>query len=162
MDSIMKGELPAGALLGEYARRGAFTDCYSTVVPGAVPLPRYVVAFYTTALFRLERWILALALSRPSSDADIEALAAGRADGFSAWIVEARTDEQILLADVKGRTRSWLMVSPASAGSGAATRLYFGSGILQRTAGFRALSGVHRVYSRALLHAARARLPRVH
>jgi hypothetical protein len=45
----------------------------------------------------------------------------------------------------------------ASAGE-ARTRLYFGSAVVSLSFGFRALLGLHKVYSRVLLHAAKSRL----
>lgn len=158
--------LPANALLATYAERGAFTDCYSVEVPRTVSLAQYVESFYTGRLFKIERWILAVVLSAPSTDADAHALAIGTRDTFSAWRVEARTEDQLLMSDVKGRTRSWLMVQPT--GASARTRLYFGSGVLpvidaatgqqRMSGGFSALLGFHKVYSRALLGAAVAGL----
>jgi hypothetical protein len=145
---------------------GAYTDCYATDVPGAVSHARYVAAFYTTALFKLERLILKWVVSRPSTDAQAEQLAAGTIDRFAAWHVEARAEHQLLLCDFLGRTRSWLMVVPSETGD--ATRLYFGSAVVpvqnartgKPTLGpvYRALLGFHKIYSQALLRAAKARL----
>jgi hypothetical protein len=61
-------------LLGAYARRGAFTDCYETTVSGTVSLPELIEAFYTTPLLKVERWILAKVVSRPSTDPQAHAL----------------------------------------------------------------------------------------
>lgn len=168
MLSIKACPLPDGALLGRYRASGAFTDCYMTEVGLPVTLARFVAAFYTTPVFRLERLILALALSRPSTDAEAVQLANGRTDTFSAWRVEDRRDDQLLMSDVKGRTRSWFMVSPANAGTGPRTRLYFGSAVLAvvnrgtgepgMSAGFGALRGFHHYYSEVLLYSARSRL----
>jgi hypothetical protein len=160
--------MPADALLAAYRARGAFTDCYATESEGEVTLERYVTAFYTTLPFRAERLILHLALSRPSTDAEAAALAAGRLDRFAAWRVEERRADQLLLADLQGRTRSWLMVAPAGDAGRARTRLYFGSAIVPVTdpatgrpemgAAFRALRGFHHHYSVLLLAAARRRV----
>jgi len=163
---IERTALPAAALLAPYRDRGDFTDCYATQLAGDVPLGRLVSAFYTTLPFRAERLILRLALSLPSTDAEAAELAAGHRDRFAAWCVEARREDQLLLADVQGRTRSWLMVAPA--GAGTHTRLYFGSAIVKSvdaTTGraqigpvFRALGRFHHAYSILLLAAARRRL----
>ncbi len=60
--SVQTAPLPSNALLVPYAQiEGGFTDCYVTDLPGEVTLAQYVAAFYTTPLFRLERWVLALA-----------------------------------------------------------------------------------------------------
>jgi len=168
MFSIEKCPLPDVALLGRYAAPRAFTDCYVTAVGLPVTLARFVAAFYTTPVFRLERGILAAALARPSTDADAEQVASGRRDTFSAWRVEDRREDQLLVADVKGRTRSWFMVSPDEAGTAPRTRLYFGSAVLPvvnpetgvagMSPGFRALLGFHHLYSEVLLYSARSRL----
>jgi len=155
--------LPAGALLGRYRDGGAYTDCYGVTVPGDVAHARFVAAFYTTWLFKLERAVLAL-IGKPATDAQAGALANGEADTFAAWRVEARADDQLLLCDYRGRTRSWLMREAVAGG----TRLYFGSAVVPvvdartgeaRMGGaFSALLGFHRLYSRSLLRAAINRL----
>jgi hypothetical protein len=127
-----------------------------------------VTAFYTTPVFKLERLILKIAVSRPSTDAQVKQLAAGSIDAFAAWYVEARTENQLLLSDFSCRTRSWLMVVPAANASCTRTRLYFGSAVvpaenpgtgrLTLGLGFRALLGFHRLYSGVLLYAAKSRL----
>ena len=68
------------------------------------------------------------------------------------------------MRDFQGHTCSWLMVSPMPAG----TRLYFGSVVTSRLNPrtgrrelgriYRLLMGFHKVYSRALLAAARRKL----
>jgi hypothetical protein len=162
---IRRCELPADSLLRPYLRDGGFADCYGTQVDHAVSHPRFVEAFYSTWLFRLERALLAIAVRRPSSDADVRALASGATERFAAWTVEGRAPGQLLLADEFGNTRSWLMARPQEGG----TALYFGSAVLPRkgrTADgrprmggvFRALLGFHALYSRALLAAAVRRL----
>src|SRR3546814_15708383 len=80
--------------------------------------------FYTTPIFKLERWILAKVLQLPSTDQEAQLLAQGRITRFAAWSVEARQIDQTVLA--AGRTRSWLMALPVWTGSGA-TPLFFGS-----------------------------------
>lgn len=168
MFSIEMCPLPEGGLLGRYAAPRAFTDCYVTEVALPVTIARFVAAFYTTPAFRLERQILASALARPSTDAEAEELANGLRDTFSAWRVEDRRENQLLVTDVKGRTRSWFMVSPDQAGAAPRTRLYFGSAVLPVinpetgaagiSLGFRALLGFHHLYSEVLLYSARSRL----
>ena len=162
--------LPPGALLARYAESGAYTDCYSTELARNVSHAEYVEAFYTGGLFRIERHLLRLFLSRPSTDAQARELATGEADHFAAWRVEGRAPDQLLMCDIGGRTRSWLMVASATAGSAPATRLYFGSAVVPVATGpsgkrgmgvlFRSLLGFHKLYSRALLAAARSRLAR--
>ena len=161
MASVRPCALPPGALLGAYVQSGAYTDCYSAELTRRVTQSEFVEAFYTTAVFKVERWLLARFLARPSTDAEAHQLAAGGLSTFAAWSVEQSSPNQVLLA--AGRTRSWLMAAPTDAG-GAVTRLYFGSAVVpRRSAGsatprmgwqFRALLGFHKVYSRVLLAAA--------
>ena len=168
MTSIQACELAAHALLRKYQRAGAYADCYATDVGGSVTHAEYVEAFYTTWVFKLERRLLATFAGRASTDLQARELAAGRLSSFAAWNVEARAQDQLLLSDFRGRTRSWLMV--ALAPDTRSTRLFFGSAvvpIVDRHSGqasmgfaFRVLLGFHKLYSRVLLRAAVARLRR--
>lgn len=168
MFSIQPSPLPDNALLRAYLGNGAYADCYATDVAGAVSHEQYVAAFYTSAVFKVERFILKWAVSKPSTDVLAKQLATGSNKDFAAWRVEQRSENQLLLCDFMGRTRSWLMVAPVITESGAGTRLYFGSAVVateksktgQPTMGFgfSALLGLHKLYSQVLLHAARTRL----
>jgi hypothetical protein len=166
---VRPGELPAAALLKACREAGAYADCYVCEVDGAILHAAFVEAFYTTHLFKLERGMLRWLARRPATDADARRLADGTANSFSAWRVEARAANQLLLADFTGRTKSWLMVVPVeNPGADSKTRLCFGSAVLPRAARdgvprsmgfvFHALLGFHRLYSRLLLGAARSRL----
>lgn len=164
MSNTTACELPPSALLQHCRQQGAYVDCYTTVVKGPVSQAEFVQAFYTTPLFTLERLILRWALARPSTDAQARQLALGTTNAFAAWTVEARAVDQLLLADLSGRTKSWLMTAPDAGG----TRLYFGSAVMPRKGAmagreryggvFHALLGFHKLYSRLLLRAAAARL----
>ena len=168
MSSVQVCAVPQQALLAKYAQGGNYTDCYAGEVARAVSHADYVEAFYTTTLFKLERLLLAWFASKPSTDAQARELAAGVLGAFAAWRVEERSANQLLMCDLSGRTRSWLMVSPADSGNSTFTRLYFGSAVVavvdkqsgQATLGFafKALLGFHKLYSRALLSAACSRL----
>jgi len=170
MPAIRPHPLPEHALLAKYANGVAYTDCYITDVPMRVSHAAYVEAFYTTAVFKLERLLLAWFVSRPSSDVQARRLAAGELDSFAAWDVEARSVNQLLMCDFQGRTRSWLMVAPVQSGDQATTRLYFGSAVVPAAnkptsnAGlgiaFRGLLRFHKVYSKILLSSASSRLAR--
>ena len=170
MATIQACALPVDALLCKYLRGGAYADCYVTEVARAVSHAEYVEAFYTTAVFKAERLLLAWFASRPSTDLQAQELACGRINSFAAWSVEARSLDQVLLSDFHGRTRSWLMRAPAATSASASTRLYFGSAVVpmanprsgERRMGvaFRALLGFHKLYSRVLLRAAVSRLER--
>ena len=166
MPKIQTCRMPADALLCRYEREGAFTDCYFADVASTVTHVEFVEAFYCTAVFKLERLLLAWFVGRPSTDMQARELAEGRRDAFAAWHVEARALSQILLCDFQGSTRSWLMSSAAP--DGASTRLYFGSAVVPRvdrrsgklamSRVFRALLGFHKLYSSVLLKAAVVRL----
>lgn len=154
---------PDSLLAGLAQARGAFADAYALQFPRAVTLAEFVEAFYTTRLFKLERMLLAL-FGRPSSDADIHALAAGEDRRMAVWTVEARRPGELLMHEDSGATRSWFKAEPGSGG----TTLWFGSAVVPRRRspggeprfgpGFHALLGFHRWYSRALLRAAARRL----
>jgi hypothetical protein len=168
MTPIQACELPDVALLRKYLVAGTYADCYCTEIARTVSHAEYVQAFYTTAVFKLERLLLACFVARPSTDAQAGELAAGARSSFAAWSVEARGPNQVLLADFQGRTRSWLM--SAAGPDGQSTRLFFGSAVVpgvDRRSGearmggaFRVLLGLHKIYSRVLLRAAVARLAR--
>ena len=161
MFSIEKGPVSVNTLLESYLTRGAYVDAYTTELPGQVTLPEYLFAFYTTPLFKLERMILKLVISRPSTDAQARAIAEGKIDQFAAWTVEARREDEILMCDLVERTRSWFMVVPAK---DARTRLYFGSAVVPAAGkarlefGFRALLRFHQFYSVLLLWSARRKI----
>ena len=158
-------QLPADALLQTYNNGEAYSDCYSVTLDQRVSFGEFVAAFYTTRLFKVERFLLGLFLSKPSHDADVFALANGETDTFAAWTTESRTDDQLLLCDVSSRTRSWLCIQPLE---GHATRLFFGSAVVPTHVDqdgraemgwlFRALLGFHKLYSVALLKSAARRL----
>jgi hypothetical protein len=161
MSKVQPALLPDNALLARYRASGDYTDCYQITVPHPVSLADFMAAFYTTRVFKLERWLLAHLARMPSTDEEARALAQGQITRFAAWQVEAREGDQALLA--AGRTRSWLMV--LSRPDGACTTLCFGSAVVQRRRGglgwpFRALLGFHKLYSRILLAAAARRLAR--
>ncbi len=160
----MSSVLPDRALLSRYRIAGAFADCYSFDSQQAISLAQFVTAFYTTPLFKAERLILKWVIAKPSTDLQARKLAAGEIDAFAAWTVEARSDEQLLMRDLGGRTRSWFMATPIPGG----TRLYFGSAVVPAPGGksgqpqlgalFTALLGFHKLYSSQLLAAARRSL----
>jgi hypothetical protein len=163
--SITPCELPDVALLRSYADKGAYADCFATEIAADVAFATYVEAFYTSAAFRPERWVLAL-IGKASNDADARRLAHEDAKKFAAWSVEGRAADQLLLCDFLSRTRSWLMVAPSEGGG---TRLYFGSAVVPVGLGsgearlgfpFNAMVPFHQLYSRVLLSGARSRLLR--
>lgn len=169
MTDIQQCDVPQGSLLRKYKDGPGFADCYVTEVPGTVSQAAFVEAFYTSALFTVERNVLKHLASKHASDADARQLAAGMVGEFSAWKVEHQSPSELLLADFTGRTRSWLMATPVTESEAAtSTRLYFGSAVVPRSSTaaqkssmgwlFHALLGFHRLYSRLLLRAASRRV----
>ena len=165
MAKVENCTLPADALVREYDARG-YTDCFRTTLPFAVTQVQYIEAFYTTWVFGLERWILAWAVARPSSDMQAAQVARGETARFAAWDVEGRRDDQLLMCDLHQRTRSWFMTQPLAEGG---TRMYFGSAVVavpdvagrpRLGSAYSALLGFHKLYSRILLAACAARLRR--
>jgi hypothetical protein len=159
--------LPDGALLVRYRDMpGAYTDCFTVAVGREVSARDYIEAFYTTWLFKCERFVL-MFIGKGCNDADVRALAAGASDGFAAWTVEGRAESQLLVCDFAKLTRSWLMAGARRDGA-SGTQLYFGTAVVptardrdgnpRPTFGFRVLTPVHRVYARALLRAAARRI----
>jgi hypothetical protein len=152
---VQSAQLPADALLERYRKSGDFTDCRVVEVAGSVSLGELIAAFYNSAAFRPERWLLGLVLGRGANAADVASLAAATTERFAAWTVEARLPNQILLCDFQSKTRSWLMVEPLPQG----TRLWFGSAVVTSRSRFdalvfRALLWFHAAYSQVLLRSA--------
>lgn len=158
--------LPDGVLLGRYRDMpGAHADCYSAHVDCAVSAAEFIEAFYTTTLFKCERFVLFL-IGRGTTDAIVRELAAGRAEAFAAWTVEGRAEGELLVCDFMGLTRSWLMARAGPNG----TQLYFGTAAVPRSkdkagnphlsADFRLFLPVHAIYAKALLRAAARKVVR--
>lgn len=169
MPSVAIAELPPQAFLQTYKQSQSFTDCYMIQVSGNITQAAFVEAFYTSALFKIERTLLHYLAKRPATNQDAARLASGGATHFSAWRVEAQDKEQLLLADFTGRTRSWLMAEAVLDANGSlSTKLYFGSAVIphhqagpnapKMSFAFNALIGFHKLYSRLLLRAAVVRM----
>jgi len=136
-----------------------------TEISGPVSFSEFIFSFYTTPLFKIERLILKLTVSKPSTDAQAGQLADSVNEKFAAWHVESRSENEILMCDFLGRTRSWFKVIPVSE---TCTQVYFGSAIsssqnpktgkLSLGFGYKALLGFHQIYSILLLHFARSRI----
>jgi len=153
--SVQAAPLPPGSLLESYCVAGGYVDCFIAEVPRAVTLPQLIETFYTSHAFRPERWLIGVLLGKRADNRDVVRLAVGKTESFSAWSVEARREDQILLCDYQGSTRSWLMVRPVPGG----TRLHFGSAVVKPGDPiFRALLGFHSFYSRCLLRGALSKL----
>lgn len=165
MSKPMEIELPDIALSVKYREKGAFVDCYYIDIPKEISLEKYIQAFYTTILFKVERGILSISTLKFASDKDAVQLSLGQTKDYSIWSVENRQDNQILLAEFTGKTKSWLMVQPRK---NSMTRLYFGSVVVPKNLSdsgqasfgllFHVLSKFHQIYSRALLKAATKKL----
>ena len=161
--SVSEAPMPGGALLKQFADRGEYTDCFVADVDAVVSFAAFVEAFYTTTVFRLERFILKWLVSRPSTDDQAGKIARGEIDSFAAWSMHERSENQLLMMDLRGQTCSWFMVVPIESGS----RLYFGTAVMRRketpagrglTWVYRSLMGFHRFYSRVLLQAAHSKI----
>ena len=57
MLNIIKTTLPTDALLNIYNINGCHTDCFTTEIELEISFEQFVKAFYSTPLFRLERFI---------------------------------------------------------------------------------------------------------
>ncbi len=169
MSSVEQQPVPHDALLRTYRGGnrpelwGQYGDCFTVQVDRAVTLSQWVFAFYTSPLFRIERFILRVLAKAPSNDRQAEDLAAGRRETFAIWVVGARTQDQLLMCDRYGKTRSWFRIVPQSSGG---TMLQFGSAVAARnrldgavgmSGGFKVLLGLHKIYSRLLISAAKHR-----
>lgn len=171
MSSIRACALPDHALLQRYKNGQDYVDCFAVTVSGSHSQADYVQAFYCTRLFKLERLVLGVFLKRPSSDEQAAQLARAEVDGFAAWRVEDHATNQLLMCDLSGQTRSWLMTEAIDSQS-PQTRLYFGSAVVhpgqpgaktpQPSWLFRALLRFHKWYSVALLRSARTALRKAH
>lgn len=160
--------LPEHSLLHAYHANGDYTDCFTADVDGDISQRQFVTAFYTSRLFKVERFILKWLVAKPSTDREADLLASGSIDSFAAWTVEGREPNQLLLCDYQGRTRSWLMVEPVKDRAHTATRLFFGTGVVSTTDRrtglktmpllFRLLLGFHHRYARALLNSSVTKL----
>ncbi|ASJ70692.1 hypothetical protein [Granulosicoccus antarcticus] len=165
--SASASDIPQGSLLAAYTGTSTtgtvpnYCDCYSTRIEADISLQDFVYAFYTSRAFSIERKLLALTLRVPSTDEDARALAQGSHNRFSAWSVENRCDNEILLRFPKSSTGSWLMVRPYSQEGSEGTELLFGSVVFPKTSDtpfgllFHTLTGFHRFYSSLLLNSAR-------
>lgn len=157
---VESAAIPATSLLSVYeAEPFGFVDAYNVTTQFDVSLKQHIEAFYNSWVFRPERLLIHLLLKHPSDADAVARLAAGESEAFAAWRVEARREDEILLCDVSGATRSWLAVEAIDQG----TRVWFGSAVVPRrdqdgnpkppSLVFTLLTGFHRLYSRCLLTA---------
>lgn len=160
---IVQKDVPAGSLIAPFAvAPDYYADAFSADARPGVDLQAFLAVFYRSLPIRAERQLLRLA-GHGSTDEDVTRLANDDADRFAMWSVETRREDEILLGDLSGRTKSWLKVEPIEDG----TRLWFGSILVpfkQKDGSYgvgnfaTALIGPHRFYSRVLLRAAAKRL----
>lgn len=97
-------------------------------------------------------------MNKPSTDQDVELLAKGKSENFAAWSVEDRAENQLLLCDYQGQTRSWLRVVNQEEES---SIVYFGSAVVSKkdvngkaiefSRVFKFISWFHHLYSKALI-----------
>ncbi|WP_214278770.1 hypothetical protein, partial [Escherichia coli] len=79
-----------------------YTDCYGAELPGAFTLADFMASFYTSPVFKVERWLLSRLPRFRATDREAVLLARGELAAFAAGTVEAREPQQALLA--AGRT----------------------------------------------------------
>jgi hypothetical protein len=164
--NVISTAVPDGSLLAQYENVTAdqtvsnYCDCYSTIIDRKVDLQEFVYAFYTSKVFSVERKILATVLRIPTTDEHAKQLSLGNTDSFSAWTVETRLDNEMLLREPRSRTASWFMVRQEVGATSDRTQLLFGSVVFpkndQKGLGilFHSLSTFHTYYSHALLRSA--------
>ena len=167
---VTTAAVPDGSLLAKYDNvtseqaTSNYCDCYSTKIDRKVDLQEFVYAFYTSRVFSVERRILAIVLGIPTTDEHAKQLSLGNADSFSAWTVETRLNNEMLLREPRTRTASWFMVRQDVEFSSNGTELLFGSVVFpkndQKGLGvlFHSISSFHTYYSFALLRSAHKRL----
>lgn len=155
---VEQSGLPSDSLLIRYQESGDFTDCYLIKVSEKVDFQKYVYSFYTSWLFKLERFVLKWIVNKPSTDQEVLLLAKGNSENFAAWSVEDRAENQLLLCDYQGQTRSWLRVVNLNEGN---TLVYFGSAVISKkdldgkaiefSRVFKFIGWFHHLYSKALI-----------
>lgn len=168
--NVKPADLPEDSLLAQYETESTanvaknYCDCYSITINRKIDLQEFVYAFYTSKVFRIELRILSIALGIPATNEHAKQLSLGNTDSFSAWTVETRLSNEILLREPKSRTGSWFMVRQDVESDSGATELFFGSVVFpkknQKGFGvlFHSLMGFHKYYSCALLYSAKKRL----
>ncbi len=171
MFSVRREAVAEDSLLRTYRgdtrpeRWGRYGDCFSLIAERRVSLTDFVFAFYTSPVFRIERFLLGAFAGAASSDTQAREVAEGSAAAFALWYVGERTATQLLMCDRYERTRSWFRVVPLDRDR---TLLQFGSAVAASRGsrsegaalglGFRLLMGFHILYSQALLHAAKVKI----
>ena len=123
-------------------------------------------AFYSGRVSKPAGFLLAVLMSKPSTELQARQLAERELNECAAWQLKARADDPLLLCTIDGRTRSWLMPSVAPESGG--TRLYFDSVVVPvRNASmgksamdvaFKTVRGCHKRYTRAQGSAAGCRV----
>ena len=163
--SLHSGSAPEGALIRRYTTNpGGYSDRFYVDIPADVTLSDYILAFFSTPIFRMERLILNLVPSGRSNEQCVLDLASGTGDKMAGWKTEKRDENQLLLAVGDGPIRTWLMVQGTQSSETTptkTTRLYFGSAVLPTSMTkdghpklaivFKLFSGLHIFYSRLLL-----------
>lgn len=167
MLSIEKCEVLLNSLVASFLEKG-YADSYRTEVDGHISMEDYVYKFYTSPLFKLERFILKWLVRKPSTDTQAKELLEGNSNKFAAWTLEDRGEHELLMRDMADRTRSWFMVNHLGTKENPKTQLYFGTGISpspkrknrKSSIGFffNALLPFHKVYSVLLLYFAKRQL----
>lgn len=159
--SLHSGSAPEGALIRRYTTSpGGYSDCFYVDIPADVTLSDYILAFFSTPIFRMERLLLNLIPSGRSNAQCVLDLASGAGERMAGWKTETRNENQLLLAVGNGPIRTWLMVQ-GNQPANEKTRLYFGSAVLptkmtkegrpQLASVFQLFLSLHIIYSRLLI-----------
>ena len=105
MFSVTQAAVPEDSLLRTY-RGGARPecwqgqgDCFAVYLDKRVSLADFVLAFYTSPVFRVERFILCALAGARSTDAQARQLADGADIAFAVWHIGERTATQLLMCD---------------------------------------------------------------
>lgn len=147
-----------------YSSEYHYTDSFMYESTENISFESFIHSFYVSKVFKLERFLLRLFLRKSITDGMAEELAKGERDNYAAWNEEYRNDNQLLMADITGSTKSWFMVEKHSNGC----KLYFGTVVMSKKdkAGqpkspmplFSWTVPAHKFYSKALLWSAKKQL----
>lgn len=148
----------------EYHYTDSFYCDFSSDGSENISFENYIYSFYTSSVFKLERFILRLFLRKSITDQMAGELAKGERQSYAAWNEEFRDGDQLLMADFMGSTKSWFMLERGANGS----RLYFGTVVMSKKDRqgrvkppmpfFQWTVPAHKFYSKALLWSAKRRL----
>ncbi|MTI09151.1 hypothetical protein [Curvivirga aplysinae] len=168
MTEVKETAIPLNSFMNFYHESpGHHADAFVGQIDGIVTLEDYILAFFDSPIFRIERSILSLFLLRRIKQSEIKELASGRSQQFALWKTKKRNEEELLLEVGDSQIRTWFHTEQEQSNK---TKLYFGSAIVPDTTSknakegigftFRFFMGFHKLYSRILLQSALKKLKR--